>query len=369
MMATANSDWAAVNSSSRRCEPAIGNPCRLRDEIANTSGSDPTSRVHWLTLELTRAPEGGVGLQPPREQPRDDELRRLGRKRRQPLHQEELRDAVVPSGGDQRVCERLGAQQDHEGGPEEQQPDGQPPPPRGEPAEPPRGTDQMWLRGRRLGQPAHVQPEQRDEHDRVEQRDRMLQRQRQRVERRRRQVRDLDGVGTLEPDAGERRLRGLDPAPAARPVPGDEHHAAPPEADQQPVGAGHVGQRQRARRRQAGLVARARRPVEPHRLAALPGEDEVDGVLGQHRDQREQGEGESRRDVELRDLRGPGQDERGSHDREPEEQSLDTVGQMRLGPAEPEGRYGCKQGETEDESNAPERGGGLRRGRHRLWRP
>ena len=54
--ATANSDWAAVNSSSRRCEPAIGSPCRLRDEIANTSGSDPTSRVHWLTLELTRAP-------------------------------------------------------------------------------------------------------------------------------------------------------------------------------------------------------------------------------------------------------------------------------------------------------------------------
>ena len=39
------------------------------------------------------------------------------------------------------------------------------------------------------------------------------------------------------------------------------------------------------------------------------------------------------------------------HDREPEEQSLDTVGQMRLRPAEPEGRYRCKQGETEDESN------------------
>ena len=60
MMATANSDCAAVNSSSRRCEPAIGNPCRLRDEIANTSGSDPTSRVHWLTLELTSAPRAAL---------------------------------------------------------------------------------------------------------------------------------------------------------------------------------------------------------------------------------------------------------------------------------------------------------------------
>ena len=56
MIATANSDCDAVSSSSSRCTPSIGSPCRLREAIMNTSGSEPTSSVHWLTLELTSAP-------------------------------------------------------------------------------------------------------------------------------------------------------------------------------------------------------------------------------------------------------------------------------------------------------------------------
>ena len=215
----------------------------------------------------------------------------------------------------------------------------------------------------------HVRDEEADQDDRVEQRDRALQRQRQRVERRDGEERDLDRVRSAEPDAREAGLGGLDPAPAAGSVPGDEHDAAPSEADQQTIGAGHVRQRQRARGGESGLGARARLAVEPHRLAALPGEHEVDRVFGQDRDEREQREGQSGRDVELRHLGRPGQDECGADDRETEQHRLEPVREVRLGPADPQGGDRRQQGETEDESNASERGGGLRGGRHRLWRP
>ena len=76
-----------------------------------------------------------------------------------------------------------------------------------------------------------------------------------------------------------------------------------PSADEQLVRAGHVGEREAVRR-----LARRR--------ARLPREHEVDRVLGQHRDQGEQGEGEAGRDVELHDFRRPGQHERGADDRE-----------------------------------------------------
>src|SRR4029453_3050709 len=52
--ATANALCAAVSSSSLDWTGSPGSPAGLRDEIANTSGSVPTSSVHWLTLEETR---------------------------------------------------------------------------------------------------------------------------------------------------------------------------------------------------------------------------------------------------------------------------------------------------------------------------
>ena len=84
----------------------------------------------------------------------------------------------------------------------------------------------------------------------------------------------------------------------------EEHDQRPPDADEQPVAAGHV--RQRERRELVGV------------LAGLVREREVDRVLGQHRDEREHGEGEALRHVELERLRGPGQQERRAEDGEPE---------------------------------------------------
>ena len=55
-------------------------------------------------------------------------------------------------------------------------------------------------------------------------------------------------------------------------------------------------------------------------LPGLPGEGEVDGVLGEDRDQRQHREGEALRDVELEHLGRPGQQEGRTEDREPEEE-------------------------------------------------
>ena len=53
-MATANTDWAAVRSSSPRWSLSIGSPWWVPDANAKTMGRLPTSSVHWLTLAETR---------------------------------------------------------------------------------------------------------------------------------------------------------------------------------------------------------------------------------------------------------------------------------------------------------------------------
>ena len=56
-IATANTDCAAVSSSSPRCSLSIGSPLVRSNEPdakANTMGRLPTSSVHWLTFDETR---------------------------------------------------------------------------------------------------------------------------------------------------------------------------------------------------------------------------------------------------------------------------------------------------------------------------
>ena len=61
-MATANTDWAAVSSSSSRWRATIGRPWRLPEAMANTMGRVPTSSVHWLTLDDTSVPRPALVL-------------------------------------------------------------------------------------------------------------------------------------------------------------------------------------------------------------------------------------------------------------------------------------------------------------------
>ena len=94
-----------------------------------------------------------------------------------------------------------------------------------------------------------------------------------------------------------------------------QHHHRPPDADQQPVAAGHVGERER--RELLGVLAR------------LLGEREVDRVLGEHRDQGEHGEREALRHVELERLRRPGEQERRAEDGEAEDDRRHDVARGR----------------------------------------
>jgi hypothetical protein len=90
---------------------------------------------------------------------------------------------------------------------------------------------------------------------------------------------------------------------ATRPAAGDQQGEAgdhrPAEAEQQPVRSGHVG----------GRVGGVRRVA-----AGRVREVEVDRVLGQHSDQRQQRGRQSAGDIHLGGLRGPGQHERRGHD-------------------------------------------------------
>ncbi len=208
----------------------------------------------------------------------------------------------------------------------------------------------MRLLCRRAGDPDRVGDEDPDQHDRVDQRDRVLQRQGQGVDGRDREERDLDPVRTLEADLGSRlllqgaplrggeRSRRLPGTETADLVPGQEDDHRPPDPDQQPVGAGHVRERERARGRVGVAAGRGARGAELlHGVPRLRGEHEIDRVLGQHRDEGEHRDREAGGDVQLRDLRGPGEEERGPHDRHPEQERLERVGQRRVGEPQDDG--------------------------------
>ena len=185
------------------------------------------------------------------------------------------------AGLDERLGEALGAQQDHAGR-EQRAARRRRSVARRVGSEPmsSAGPDEVRLLGRRPRDAHHVRDEEPDQDDRVEQRDRALQRERQRVDGRDGEEGDLDRVRPVELDlVVERSLVAVGLGDPAHPPRGQQHHQRPADADQQPVAAGHVGQRER--RVLVGVLAR------------LPREHEVDGVLGQHRDQRQDGEGEA----------------------------------------------------------------------------
>ena len=210
-----------------------------------------------------------------------------------------------------------------------------------------RGPDEVRLLRRRAPEPEHEHHEDADEDDRVDERERALQRQGQRVERRQREERDLDRVRAFERDVGVE-LAGVPvlAGDARHPPRREQHDHRPADADQQPVAAGHVGERER--RVLLGV------------LAGLVGEREVDGVLGQHRDEGQHGEGEALRHVELERLGRPGEQERRAEDGEAEDDRCHDVAEA--GAREPGEHSG--EGQRRWRPRGPAPGPGARGG---LW--
>ena len=140
----------------------------------------------------------------------------------------------------------------------------------------------------------HVDDEDRDEHHGVERRDRVLERQGQRVDRRDGQERELHRVRPVERDALPPVARSAHPSRRRiryqatnttidQPMPISSRLAPVMLASASPHGDSFHA----PGRRKAG------RPGRLERVPALPREDEVDRVLGQHRDQRQHGDGEA----------------------------------------------------------------------------
>ena len=82
-------------------------------------------------------------------------------------------------------------------------------------------------------------------------------------------------------------------------------------------------------------------------MAGLEGEDEVDGVLGQDRDEGEDGDRQPGRYVELRDLGRPREQEGGADDRQAVEQRLDRMREPRRRQADVHTGQHHAQGEGE----------------------
>ena len=156
--------------------------------------------------------------------------------------------------------------------------------------------------------------------DRVDQRDRALERQRQRVDRRDREERDLDRVLALELIASQR------PGGLVR-VLRSRYQAMKTTIDQpMPISSRLAPVMLASASEHGDSVAGTRRDGQTgaellEGVAALAREDEVDRVLGQHRDERQDGDREPGRDVELRDLGRPGEQEGRADDREAEQRA------------------------------------------------
>ena len=176
----------------------------------------------------------------------------------------------------------------------------------GQRADQPRGPDEVRLLRRRARDADHEHDEDADEDHRVEERERALQRQRQRVERGEREERDLDRVRAVELRP---RCRARPCSRCLRAMRVIRHAASSTTIDQPtPISS----------RLPPVMLASASGAYFSGSSPAFAREREVDRVLGQHRDEREHGEREALRHVELERLGRPGQEERRAEDGEPE---------------------------------------------------
>jgi hypothetical protein len=295
--------------------------------------------------------ETRTGVESPGVQTRHQQFRCFGGERRDPLHQQELAHPQGLAAGNEGLGEVLGAHQDQRGREHRDRDHRRASGRRGERPQVAGGPHEVGFLGGGARDPHGVEDEDRDQDHRVEQRHRVLQRQGERVDRGDRQERDLDRVLAIELHASPV-LPLDDPALGAEPPERDEHHHGPADADQQPVGPGHVGQRQRARRLGAAVQRQARRAGLRERFAALAGEHEVHGVFGQHRDQRQDRDREARRDVQLRHLGRPGQQERGSHDGHAEQQGFERMCQLGVGGTQDDRRHAEQHGDRDGDLGA-----------------
>ena len=246
-----------------------------------------------------------------REQDGHDELRRLRRQRGHPLHQQEPVDAELGAGADEGLGEGFGRGHDHGRGEHEQPGHQQAPGSAPQVADPGGGTDQVRLFSLGPGCLPQVEDEEAEQGEAEDQADLPGQRDQERRDGRDEQEPQLGPVPGLQhqfPDAAA--------GPPGRHPQGDDHHHRPAQAQQQPVGSGHVGRR------------------VLHVVRVVPGgvgEVQVHRVLGQHRDDGQDGDGERAGDVQPGGFGGPGEQEGRGHHGRAERHEAKRGGRMHAG--------------------------------------
>lgn len=139
--------------------------------MTKTTGSVPTSRVHWLTFDETKVPQPRVGVEAQCEERGHDQFGALRREWGEPLHEHELAHTEFGTACDQRLGERLGAENDRGCREREHRADGEPAASRREAAQELRGTDEVRLTGWCARDAHHVHEEEPHEDHGVEQRE------------------------------------------------------------------------------------------------------------------------------------------------------------------------------------------------------
>jgi len=223
-------------------------------------------------------------------------------------------------GADEGLGEGFGAEQDHGRGEHEQPGYQQPPGAARQVADPGGRPDQVRLGRLGPGGLPQVEDEEAEQGEAEDQADLPGQRDQERHDRGDEQEPQLGPVPGLQ-----HQLTDAAPGPPGRHPERDDHHQRPAQAQQQPVGPGHVGR------------------CVLHVVRIVPGgvgEVQVHRVLGQDRDDGQQGDRQRPRDVDPGRFGPPGQQERGSHHGHAERRQADRGGRMHAAQAQEQGRDG-----------------------------
>ena len=293
-----------MRNSSSRCSESSGRPESVAGGDREHDRQRADEQRPLVHLRRHQRAEPGAGVEPPREQPGDEQLGRFGGERCDPLHEQERADARTArrSGrATRRTARRTGGSRR----------------PRTRAASPTTtrrcvgrqradqlgGTDEVRLLRRRAADPQHVRDEEADEDDRVDEASACSSAAAS-ASRASPKARNAISIacGRSRPDVGvERALVAL---ACGRCASSATPRAGPPATSPTPISS----------RFPPVMLASASGAYFSGFSPALQREREVDGVLGQDRDEGQHGEREALRDVELERLGGPGEDERGPED-------------------------------------------------------
>ena len=247
-----------------------------------------------IHLGREERPEGAVAVSAEGEYAGDEKLGRFGSDGRKPLHEEEFVHPERLPAFDESAGKRLGGEQHQEGRREEERGDRDPPPFAWQVPELLRHPDQLGLVLLSAGGDPQIGYEQREQHCGVVPGEPAREGDDERIEAGRTEKEELGPTASSE-------LHAAGPFAAFPETPGEEErHERPADPEEEAVAPGHV---------RRGVVAVLRN------LAGGEGEVEIDCVLGQHGDHRQDGRGEAARDVVVGGLPRPDEQEGGGHHR------------------------------------------------------